>query len=272
MSEQLEREVVLTSHQSPSGKISIITLNRESKYNALSGLHYIRLSNMMRQVSDDAETIATILIGTGKFFSAGADVNAAGSMPPSDGDVREFYLGKFAIGNLDITRQFFYHRHPLFFCLNGPVIGLSAAIVAFADFVYATPDTYLLTPFASLGLAPEGGASLMFPLKMGYALANRALMAGEALSCQELQAAQFISKVFPKSGFADATLKHIVSLLEDKNVESMHIAKAFLQDTLRNQLEQMNVKEIVAATDRFTTGIPQAQFMRLATKDKKHKL
>jgi peroxisomal 3,2-trans-enoyl-CoA isomerase len=206
------------------------------------------------------------------YRSADITNKSAGSLPSSDGDLREHYLSQFSIGNLDITREFFYHCHPLFICLNGPVIGLTAALTAFGDFVYATPDTYLLTPFASLGLAPEGGASLMFPLKMGYALANRALVMSEALSCEDLKTAQFVTKVFQKEGFAEATLKHIEGLLIDKNVESMHIAKAFMQETLKDQLEKMNTKEVFAAVERFKDGIPQQQFMRLASKDKKHKL
>jgi enoyl-CoA hydratase/carnithine racemase len=76
MSAQLEKEVVLSSYQSSSGKISIITFDRAKKYNALSGLHYRLLSKLMRQVNEDAETVATVIVGTGRFFSAGADVNA----------------------------------------------------------------------------------------------------------------------------------------------------------------------------------------------------
>ena len=75
-SHQLLQEVVLSTQQCSSGKLSIITLNRPQKYNALSGWHYKRLSNLMRQVSEDQDTVATIIVGTGKFFSAGADVNA----------------------------------------------------------------------------------------------------------------------------------------------------------------------------------------------------
>jgi peroxisomal 3,2-trans-enoyl-CoA isomerase len=35
--------------------------------------------------------------------------------------------------------------------MNGPAVGLSAALIAHSDFGYA-PHGYILTPFSSLGL------------------------------------------------------------------------------------------------------------------------
>ena len=272
---QVEKEVLLSHHTSPSGKISIITLNRPAKYNALSGPHYRYLAHLMHTVHNDLETIATVIIGTGSFFSAGADITAVSSIASildDTEDSRSAWISSFARLNLNITTQFSQHRHPLFICLNGPVIGLSASLVAFADFIFAVNSTYLLTPFASLGLAPEGGASLMFPLKMGWTLANRALMLSEKLTFDELMKAGFIAREVPAEGFRDACVKMIESTLEDKNIESMRIAKAHMSRLVRLQLENHNLGEVYAAADRFDAGIPQTQFMRLASKEKKHKL
>jgi peroxisomal 3,2-trans-enoyl-CoA isomerase len=52
------------------------------------------------------------------------------------------------------------------------VIGLSAALVSFADFVYAAPHAFLLTPFSSLGLVAEGAASRALVQRLGISKAN----------------------------------------------------------------------------------------------------
>lgn len=212
-----------------------------------------------------------------KHASAGADVGVAGGQargPESsdDMDVRRFYTDAFTNGNLNITHVFFNHRRPLFVALNGPVIGMTAALVAYGDFIYATPQTYLLTPFASLGLAPEGGSSVTFPLKMGAGLANRALILSERISCAELAQSGFVTKIFERQGMEDAVFKHIESVMEDKNIDSMRIAKEHIQDGIRARIESANVKEVYGAIDRFSEGIPQLQFLRLASREKKHKL
>ena len=74
--------------------------------------------------------------------------------------------------NLNVTEAFYTHPKILIVALNGPTIGLSAALTGFADFIYATPHTFLMTPFSSLGLVAEGGASVGFVQRMGLPKAN----------------------------------------------------------------------------------------------------
>lgn len=64
-------EITLTHRQSINGKVSIITLNRPSKYNALTGEHYRYLASLMHEVDCDEDSIATLWIGTGDFFRYG---------------------------------------------------------------------------------------------------------------------------------------------------------------------------------------------------------
>ena len=58
--------------------------------------------------------------------------------------------------NLNNTQAFYSHKKILVTALNGPVVGLSAALIAHSDFIYAAPHAFLLCPFSSLGLAAEG--------------------------------------------------------------------------------------------------------------------
>jgi len=74
-------------------------------------------------------------------------------------DVRRETLKGFVANNLEITNAFYTHPKILITALNGPAIGLSAALISLSDFVYAAPHAFLLTPFTSLGLVAEGGAN-----------------------------------------------------------------------------------------------------------------
>lgn len=66
--QELPDEIVLSHRQSKNGKISIITLNRPKKYNALTGEHYRHLASLMHEIDSDDECIATLWIGTGQYF------------------------------------------------------------------------------------------------------------------------------------------------------------------------------------------------------------
>jgi peroxisomal 3,2-trans-enoyl-CoA isomerase len=69
-------------------------------------------------------------------------------------------------------------------------------LTGWADFIYAAPHTFLLTPFSSLGLVAEGGASVGFVQRMGLSKANEALIMSKRLSCEELLQCGYINKVF----------------------------------------------------------------------------
>lgn len=112
----------------------------------------------------------------------------------------------------------------------------------------------------------------MFPLKMGHGLAARALLMSERITCKELERSGFVSRVFPREGFAAAVVRQMEAVMEDKNVASMRIAKWHMVNNYRDRVEAANVKEVYGAVDRFSQGIPQQQFLRLANKEKKHKL
>jgi hypothetical protein len=52
------------------GNISVITLNLPKKLNALTTSLYYRLGSLVREADAHPNTLVTLIIGTGRFFSA----------------------------------------------------------------------------------------------------------------------------------------------------------------------------------------------------------
>ena len=52
------------------GNIAIITLNRPKALNALTLDDYQLLAGLMRKAASDDAVVATVITGTGKYFSA----------------------------------------------------------------------------------------------------------------------------------------------------------------------------------------------------------
>ncbi|KAI5302342.1 hypothetical protein KEM56_000775 [Ascosphaera pollenicola] len=187
----------------------------------------------------------------------------------------------FVVNNLDITNTFNTHSKILIFALNGPAVGLSAALAGFADFVYAAPHTFLLTPFASLGLVTEGAASVALVQRLGLAKANEALIMGKRIGCDELVATGFVNRVFSaQSGREDDDVGFLARVFveieerlgEELNQESMLMIKGLIRAPYRDVIEKANVKEVFAGMQRFCDGIPQEEFMKLASGQKRHKM
>jgi peroxisomal 3,2-trans-enoyl-CoA isomerase len=163
--------------------------------------------------------------------------------------------------------------------LNGPVVGLSAALISFSDFIYAAPHTFLLTPFSSLGLVTEGNASIGFVQRLGISKANEALIMSKRISCEELVQTGFVNKVFDVGGkdksdeFLGEVMKEVNDRLgEHLNSESLVKIKELIQGPMREKLDRQGVEEVFAGMKRFMKGVPQEEFRKIASGEKKHKL
>ena len=266
-----------------TNKTAIITLNVPKKLNALDADTYYLLARAMNEVAARSDIYITILTGRGRFFSAGADVTFGSTTDSSAIDERHQYLKSFVSNNLHITHAFYTHPKILITALNGPAVGLSAALIAFSDFVYAAPHAFLLTPFSSLGLVAEGNASIGFVRRLGISKANEALIMSKRITCDELVATGFVNKVInagvdvKDESYSDKFLGEVRKEVEERlgdhlNSESLVLIKELIQKPYREALDRQGVEEVMGGLQRFLKGVPQKEFARLASGEKKHKL
>jgi len=208
---------------------------------------------------------------------SGADVSIS-KAPPKDTDIQRHYLQGFVAQNLHITHAFYTHPKILIAALNGPAVGLSAALTGFADFVYAAPHTFILTPFSSLGLVTEGGSSRAFVSRLGISKANEALIMSKRLTCEELVSVGYVNGVMDvKPGESDKFLDLVLKEVDDRLgkhliPESLLGIKKLIRRPEREMLDAQGVAEVFGGLDRFVSGVPQEQFRKIASGEKKHKL
>jgi peroxisomal 3,2-trans-enoyl-CoA isomerase len=158
------------------------------------------------------------------------------------------------------------------------VIGLSAAIVAWSDFIYCVPHTFLLTPFSSLGLVSEGLASRAFVQRLGISKANEALIMSKRITSEELLHVGFVNKIFDcKKGEEVKFQKLVMEEVENRLGEhligsSLTAIKALIRKPDMPKMDAAGVEEVFAGLERFKLGIPQEEFRKIASGEKRHKL
>jgi len=264
------------------GKVAIITLNLPKKLNALNQDLYFRLAALMEQVAAMDNITVTLLTGNGRYFSAGADVSISRDGPTNPQELHKHWLRSFVSNNLMITKVFYTHPKILVTALNGPAVGLSAALIAFSDFIYAAPHTFLLTPFSSLGLVAEGLASVAFVQRLGISKANEALIMSKRITADELKHVGFVNKIIDvgnprNSNYSDKFLSEVLKEVNDRlgdhlNNDSMLKIKALIRAPDRKTLDAQGVAEVFGGLERFMSGVPQEEFRKIASGEKKHKL
>lgn len=139
----------------------------------------------------------------------------------------------------------------------------------------------MLTPFSSLGLVAEGGASRAFVERLGIAKANEALIMSKRISCEELVSAGFVNKVIEADSKnkedSEGFLKNVLAEVDDRlgthlNQSSLLKIKELVRRPEREILDRQNGIEAFMGLERFLMGVPQEEFRKLASGEKKHKL
>lgn len=126
---------------------------------------------------------AIILTGEGKFFSAGADINA-------------FKESIKASDSVDLIRELTGILHPLLLkmrtsptifvaALNGASAGGGLGLALACDARIASPGGKMAASYAGMGLSPDGGTTWLLPRLVGEQTARRFFLENQIWSAEE---------------------------------------------------------------------------------------
>jgi enoyl-CoA hydratase len=155
---------------SKSGGIWILRLDRPEKANSLT---LEMLERIAEVAQEGAAARALIITGTGKVFSAGADLEAAKSGLATS-DVWEKVSGAIAdLPCLTIA------------ALNGTLAGGAFGMALACDIRIAVPHAKFFYPVMKLGYLPQPSDPTRMTNIIGPARAKMVLMAGQKLSAED---------------------------------------------------------------------------------------
>jgi peroxisomal 3,2-trans-enoyl-CoA isomerase len=114
---------------------------------------------------------------------------------------------------------------------------------------------------------------------LGISKANEALVMSKRITAEELLQVGFVNKIFTECGkgddekFRGLVLQEIEDRLGEHLIGSSLIAiKALIRKPERDVLDAQGVAEVLGGLGRFNKGIPQEEFRKIATGEKRHKL
>ncbi|CAO1635057.1 unnamed protein product [Parajaminaea phylloscopi] len=286
------------------GRIAVITLSNVEKLNAVRFDDVLNLVETLRWLAEQPKVTVVILTGRGRFFSAGAMVSdksrdpgipleAYTSRKPEDESrIQQYYVSRIALGNGRLSRELANFPKVLVGAMNGPAVGIMAAVVGHCDLIYSYDNFWLSVPFTTLGLVSEGLASQTFVAKLGMGRAQEALLEGKRMDAQTLAQTGFITRLFASDSQAssnqqntsdkaytvpilDEVLKHVGDKLMPPTADAHALlhSKQLIQRVTYDKLsrEEALQVELRGAEDVFTSGVPLARFARIAAGGR-HKL
>ncbi|TKS79209.1 Chromodomain Y-like protein [Collichthys lucidus] len=197
-------------------------------------------SAMATAASDDSKLV--LLGAVGSIFCCGLDFLYFIRRLTDD---RKKESIKMAETIRTFVNTFIQFRKPIVAAVNGPALGLGAAILPLCDVVWANEKAWFQTPYTSYGQTPDACSSFTFPRIMGLASANELLLSGRKLTAQEACLKGLVSQVLWPGTFTQEVILRIKELVT-VNSQVLRESKALMRNTSRSALEQANERECEA--------------------------
>ncbi|MDE2445581.1 MAG: enoyl-CoA hydratase/isomerase family protein [Alphaproteobacteria bacterium] len=178
---------------SVNGAISVITLVRPEKLNALTFEMILALEHAAHLVDANTDVKVAIITGAGeRAFCAGGDVNEWSKVQPEDFGLQWVRVGHRAFDALTRLRQ------PLIAALNGHALGGGVELAACADLRVGEEQIKVALPETGLGIIPGWSGTQRCVQRFGSQVVRRMALLGEALTADQALAAGVIDRITPQ--------------------------------------------------------------------------
>lgn len=264
-----------------NGKIFEIHLDNPAAMNAFTIPEFVAFANALNEANDNSETCITLLTSSGTFFSTGANIKSISQMVGLD---KMDYYEQITSKNIYLVHSFINHKKLLISALNGPVVGLSAALVNLTDIIWArkvtTPSKtnqtpYYYFPFSSIGLVNECGASISLPYRLGLSTAIEAVCLCRRIELDELVRLGVVSNVIEEESteaFNDKVRAQLAKMSHTLDPEAIVSNKAQFQLDFKAQVEAHIVNESLDGLSKWVQEKPQQAFKRMVLSKRQSKM
>ena len=160
--------------------VAVIALNRPDSLNGFTEQLCDELLTAFEKAHNDESVRVIVLTGEGRAFSAGADLNKG-----LDGE-------RTLHGTLQYEYRPVLHTiaeipKPVIAAVPGFAAGIGIAFVLHSDLVVMAEDAFLLSPFTTISLLPDGGSNWQLVRQLGYRRAYQL-----AIECERISAGRCV--------------------------------------------------------------------------------
>lgn len=219
-------ENVLLSHK---GLTSYVTINRESKLNALNYDTIAELKTVFTALKQDEQTRGIILTGAGaKAFVAGADIQEF--VGKSDEQAME--LSVFGHELMDMLANF---PKPIIAAINGFALGGGLELALACHIRVAAETAKLGLPEVSLGLIPGYGGTQRLTQLAGRGKALEMILTGDMIDARDAYQWGIVNKVVPQEELLDAAqalLDHMYQRSKSAIANAIHAVNAGMEKAI----------------------------------------
>ena len=238
------------------GAAAWLTINRPDALNAINQAVLDGLNEGLDRAQDASALRAVVVTGTGRAFSAGADLKSVREQVAKGDDSFGKHFVASILATLDRMEEF---PMPVIAAVNGMALAGGLEIVLACDLVIAVASARLGDAHANYGLIPGGGGSVRLPRKIGPTRAKHLMFTGAFVPAADLVASGLVNEVVPDDELVQA-VDALVGQLATKSPLGLARMKQLVNDGLEQAPEtairlEYLMSELHAKSDDMAEGL-----------------
>ncbi len=224
-----------------NGHVATLRLNRPKAMNAFDAQMRAALGHAQAKAEADENIRVVVLTGSGRAFSAGTDLKEATQVKGRifDNSVSDY---KPLVDGVTKSQKIYLAA------INGVAGGVALGLAMGADLAIMSDQATIFSPFANIGLVPDGGSSWFLLKHLGAKRAFAAIAECTHLDPQTCLDAGIVNKVVPHAQLDEAAATWAASLAQRAPLSLRYTkqllranATLSLEDSARLESEYQNM-------------------------------
>jgi 2-(1,2-epoxy-1,2-dihydrophenyl)acetyl-CoA isomerase len=177
--------------------VAVITLYRPDAMNSFNTELRAELAAALEKANGDDSVRVVVLTGEGRTFSAGADLKAG-----IDRDVAEILQQEYRPVQEAIAAM----PKPVIAAVPGSAAGIGLSIALHCDLLIMADNAFLLSPFTTISLIPDGGLNWLLVHQLGYRRAFQLSVESERIPAERCVELGLANRAVPAEELLPAAL------------------------------------------------------------------
>jgi enoyl-CoA hydratase/carnithine racemase len=214
--------------------VAIATLNRPESLNAFRQQTFVDLNAVLEDVRSDDGVRVLILTGSGRAFSAGADLKEMGAnMLISSLEDQRKNLETYQ----NLTRTMLALPKTIISAVNGLAVGVGVEIALASDIRIASNDASFTFAETKRGLFQTNGVMFLLPRLIGAGRAAHIMLTGERVLADRALEYGMVTQMVAPNELEKSALEIARTIAANAPI-SVRLVKQVLQQSLESTLEQ----------------------------------
>jgi enoyl-CoA hydratase len=233
----------------PAKYVSVITIDNQTKRNALSRAMMAELAGLWQQLAASTDCRCIVLTGAGeKAFCAGADIG--GDLSASEETA--------ALVNRALLKTTTYSK-PIIAAINGDCAGGGVELLLSTDIRIAAEHARFGLPEVKWSIYPFGGATVKLVQQIGYVHAMDLLLTGRLVTADCARQINLINRILPAADVLDAAIETAQTIAANSpaavQAVKTQISAGIADFVLSQEAREQALGDRVRASPDFSEGV-----------------